>query len=98
MSKTHGSNQESTTEQSTDTSEDATGRSREPTTYVQWGGLIALLLLALIALVRFYASATEAISIWITQEYVPIFQAGFNLVVLLLAAIGISLLVRQLSR
>ena len=73
-------------------------RSVPITTYVQWGALVGLLVLAMIAAIQFYTSASRAISLWITSEYVPIFQAGFNLVLLLLAAIGISLLTRRLSQ
>ena len=92
MSETQESEQKASTDSS------IIDRSVPITTYVQWGALVGLLVLAAIAAIQFYTSASRAISLWITSEYVPIFQAGFNLVILLLAAIGISLLTRRLSQ
>lgn len=57
--------------------------------------LAGLSLLALIAALQFYFNASSVISQWVTHEYRSLFQAAFNLVVLLLAVAGIS---RQVSR
>lgn len=72
------------------------GGKREMTEYLYWGAFATLLLLALLATVRFYLSASRAISIWIASEYVPVFQAAFNLAVVLACAVGLSVLVRRM--
>jgi len=64
--------------------------------YVEWAAFVILCLLALVATFRFYFAASTAIEIWFNRDFVPIFQAVFNLVVLLACGIGISLLVRRL--
>lgn len=56
-------------------------------------GLLALL--AVVATVQLYTNASAAISRWIAPEFVPAFQAVFNLVVLLLALAGLAWLARQ---
>jgi hypothetical protein len=66
-------------------------------TALQYGALAVLLLLALVSLFRFYFAASNAISIWISNDFVPIFQAVFNLVVLVLAVLGLSVLVRRIT-
>ena len=50
-----------------------------------------------IASLQFYSNVSQAIDIWVAREYVPLFQPGFNLIILLAAIVGISLLVRRLS-
>lgn len=57
--------------------------------------LAGLSLLALVAALQFYLNASAVISQWVTYEYRSLFQAVFNLAVLLLAAAGIS---RQVGR
>jgi hypothetical protein len=57
--------------------------------------LAGLSLLALIAALQFYLNASSVINQWVTHEYRSLFQAAFNLAVLLVAAAGIS---RQVSR
>jgi len=69
---------------------------RRPVTYLFWGAFGVLLLLALVATVRFYLSASNAISIWVADDYVPIFQSAFNLAVLFACGLGLSVLVRRL--
>lgn len=56
-------------------------------------GLLALL--AVVATVQLYTNASAAISRWVAPEFVPAFQAAFNLVVLLLALAGLAWLARQ---
>lgn len=70
--------------------------SRDLSTTLEWAGLLVLGLLAVIATFRFYLAASTAIGRLVSAEYEPLFQAGFNLVVLLLAITGISLLARRL--
>ncbi len=65
--------------------------------YLNYALLGVLVLLALIAGLRFYLEASRAISQWVTPEYRSLFQAAFNLVVLLVAGIGISRQVKRLS-
>ena len=69
---------------------------RSPAKYLYWGTFAVLLLLALVAVVRFYMSASQAISIWIAPDFEPIFQSGFNLAVLFACALGLSVLVRRM--
>lgn len=58
-------------------------------------GLFALL--ALVAVIQLYASVNATINTFISDQYRPLFRAAFNLVVLLVAGIGISWTVRELS-
>ncbi|MGM0591754.1 MAG: hypothetical protein ACQETI_09060 [Halobacteriota archaeon] len=75
-----------------DDATDAVGRVRQVVDYAVLGGL---LLLAFIAVVQFYFAVGSVINTWVTPEYRPLFRAAFNLVVLLVAGVGIS---RQLLR
>ena len=52
-------------------------------------------LIALIAVFQFYFAASRAISIWISPDFEPLFQAAFNLITLLLAATGIIIFARR---
>jgi hypothetical protein len=65
--------------------------------YAHYALLGGLTLLALVATLRLYLAASTAIDIWVAREYRPLFQAAFNLVVLLLAAVGISWEVQQVA-
>ena len=80
---------------STPSDEQSTGRDIER--YVRYVVLAGFTLLALVALLRFYFAASATIDTWVTAEYRSMFQAAFNLVVLLLAGIGISWQVRALA-
>ncbi|MDG5774853.1 hypothetical protein VB773_15325 [Haloarculaceae archaeon H-GB2-1] len=66
-------------------------------TYIQWAAFGILALLALVATFRFYMAASRAISIWISSDFEPIFQAIFNLAILAAAALGLSILARRLT-
>lgn len=57
-------------------------------------GLLALL--AGWALFQVYVSAGEAISIWVSPDFVPIFEAAFNAIVVVVAIAGILLVRREL--
>jgi hypothetical protein len=64
--------------------------------YMFWAAFGLLGLLTAVALFGFYTSVTRVINIWITDQYQPIFNAVFNLVVVLACLVGLSLLVRLL--
>ena len=66
-------------------------------TYGQWAAFALLLLVALIATIRFYFAASATIDTFVTHRYEPLFMAGFNLVVLLACGLGLSALVRRLA-
>lgn len=57
-------------------------------------GFFAILIV--VATIGLYTSSTAVINTWISREYQPIFQAMFNLIVLLTAGIGISIVARRL--
>ncbi|WP_137285083.1 hypothetical protein [Halorussus salinisoli] len=54
-------------------------------------------LLAVVAVIQLYASVNATINTFISHQYRPLFRAAFNLVVLLVAGIGISWSVRELA-
>ena len=87
-------NADTTVDDATATTDDTTDLVR----YARYALLGGLTLLALVATLRFYFAASNAIDIWVAREFRPLFQAAFNLVVLLLAAVGISWELRQVSR
>ncbi|MBV0903127.1 hypothetical protein [Haloarcula salina] len=79
--------------------EDATDESeggRSIAVFAQWAAFAILVLVALIATLQFYFSASAAIDTFVTSRYRPLFNAAFNLVVLLGCGIGLSVLVRRL--
>ncbi|MDH5019591.1 hypothetical protein [Halobacterium rubrum] len=61
------------------------------------GALVVLGFVALVAFFQFYTSAVAVIDEWVGREYRALFRAAFNLVVLLAAGIGISVVVRELT-
>ncbi|WP_436924547.1 hypothetical protein [Halosimplex amylolyticum] len=70
---------------------------RDIGTYVEWAAFGILCLLALVATFRFYFAASEAIRVWFSPDFVPVFQAVFNLLVLVASVAGISVLVRRIA-
>jgi hypothetical protein len=80
-----------------DSSNDSTEDTRGLVRYARYALLGGLTLLALVATLRFYFAASNAIDIWVARQYRPLFQAAFNLVVLLVAAVGISWELRQVA-
>lgn len=64
---------------------------------LQWGGLLVLVVAALVTTVRFYTSTTRAIQVWVGPGFQPLFMAAFNLAVLSFSVAGISLLARRLQ-
>lgn len=73
------------------------GEGRSLAVYAQWATFAILVLVALIATLQFYFSASAAIDTFVTPRYRPLFRAGFNLAVLLGCGIGLSVLVRRLA-
>jgi len=64
--------------------------------YLAWAAVALLALLAVVATVRVYTSASTAIVRFVAPALRPVFEAAFNLVVLLLALAGITRLLRGL--
>jgi len=76
---------------------DSTGDESEAVAeYLLKGALVLLVVLGVVATLQFYLSATRAIAQLAGDEYRPLFQAAFNLVVLLAAGIGVAQVVRRL--
>ncbi|MDY6817438.1 MAG: hypothetical protein SVG88_02160 [Halobacteriales archaeon] len=79
---------------------DDSGRSFDPDDairYLEWAGLALLFILATLAMFRFYTSAGRTIDVFVADRYESLFQAAFNLVVLLVAVTGISVLIRRMT-
>jgi hypothetical protein len=64
--------------------------------YLQWGGLLGLGLLAVVATVGLYTSLSSIIDIWVGRQYEPLARAGFNLAVLCVTLAGLLGLLRRL--
>lgn len=65
--------------------------------YLNYAVLGGLVLLGFVAAVQFYLHAGAAIDRWVAREYRSVFQAGFNLAVLLVAAAGVTYQLDRLS-
>ncbi|EMA01925.1 hypothetical protein SAMN05443574_10460 [Haloarcula vallismortis] len=77
--------------------DDADGSGQSIAVYAQWAVFAILTLVALIATLQFYFSASSAIDTFVTDRYRPLFNAAFNLVVVLGCGLGLSVLVRRLA-
>jgi hypothetical protein len=64
--------------------------------YANYAVLLVLGLLAFVAVIQLYLSVSNVIRTWIEPQYRSLFQAAFNLVVLLAAGLGISYQLRRL--
>jgi len=73
---------------------DDTGRDLRRT--LNYALLAGLSLVALIATLQLYFNVSSAINQWVSHEYRSLFQAAFNLVVLLLVGSGMVWQVRRL--
>ncbi len=60
-------------------------------------GAVVLGLIATWATFQVYFSLSRSIEIWFSRDFVPVFQAAFNLIVVLVAVAGIVWLVRELA-
>jgi len=87
------SEQEARSEQEERSEQDEGRDLRRTLNYVLLAGLS---LLALIATLQLYLNVSATINQWISQEYRSLFQAAFNLVVLLLVGTGMVWQVRRL--
>ena len=65
--------------------------------YVNYAVLAGLLLFALVAVFQFYFAASSTISTWVSPDYRAPFRMVFNLVILLLAGLGVSVQLRRLG-
>jgi hypothetical protein len=63
--------------------------------YLQWGGLVALAILAVVAGVGLYTSLSAIIETWVADYYQPFARAAFNFAVLLVAVAGMFALLRR---
>jgi len=61
------------------------------------GALVVFSIIALLALLQLYSSIGAVINEWVSRQYRPLFRAALNLVILLGAGIGISLVIRELT-
>ena len=68
---------------------------REFARYVNYLALAALVVLALVAGIRFYGAVSRTIDQWVIREYRSLIHAAFNLAVLLVAGAGVSLQLRR---
>ncbi|WP_267641009.1 hypothetical protein [Haloarchaeobius amylolyticus] len=66
-------------------------------TKLYWLALGVLTLVALFMLGVFYANASRFIGLWVADEFVPLVQAAFALVLLALSLAGIVRLTRELT-
>lgn len=66
-------------------------------TVLNYAVLAGLLLLAVLSAVQLYWAISRTISTFVVYEYRAPVQAAFNLVVLLVAALGISVQLRRLT-
>jgi len=76
--------------------EETTTNGRNVRKYANYAVLLVLGLLAFVAVIQLYLSVSNVIRTWIEPEYRSLFQAAFNLVVLLAAGLGISYQLRRL--
>ena len=63
--------------------------------YLEHAALAVLVVFAVVSAFQFYARATAAISAFVSDAYRPVFQALFNLAVLLVCGAGAALLLER---
>ena len=66
------------------------------TTYLLWGAIAGLAVLAVVAAAGLYTSLSSLIDVWIGDRYRPLASAVLNFAVLCAAAAGIAVLLRRL--
>ena len=66
------------------------------TTYLLWGAIASLAVLAVVAGAGLYTSLSSLIDVWIGDRYQPLARAVLNFAVLCAAAAGIAVLLRRL--
>lgn len=67
-------------------------------TYLLWGAVAALALLALVAVVGLYTSLSEVIAVWVAPRYRPPARAALNFAVLCASVAGVVALLRRPRR
>lgn len=86
------------TDEHNDTDEDTeTALPERMTAYLIWGTVAVLFLVGVIAFVGLYRSVGSIIDIWIAPDFRPLFRAAFNLAVVLVCALGLSVLIRRVD-
>lgn len=65
--------------------------------FLMWVAVALLALLAVVATFQIYTNTSTAIARFVGADFRPLFQAAFNLVVLLLAVAGITRLLQRLQ-
>lgn len=78
-----------------ETADDADIISATMQRYLYRGAFVALALFGLFAATQFYLNASRTISVWVTPDYQPLFQAAFNLVVVIACGLGLTVLVER---
>lgn len=73
------------------------GSRRSLVRYLHWALFAILILVVLVATFRFYFAASNAVNELVSDRFRPLFQAGFNLAVILAAGVGLSVLVRRMT-
>lgn len=63
--------------------------------YLYRGAFVALALFGLFAATQFYLNASRTITVWVADDYRPLFQAAFNLVVVIACGLGLTVLVER---
>ena len=64
-------------------------------TYLQWAGLVAMGILAVVAGVGIYTSISAIIDVWVADYYQPLARAAFNIAVLCVSVGGMFALLRR---
>lgn len=65
--------------------------------YLYRGTFAVLAVIALVATVQFYLNASRVISVWIAPDYRPLFQAVFNLTIVLGCVLALTVLVDRFA-
>lgn len=65
--------------------------------YLNYAVLAGLILVALVSVFQLYSAVTRTINTFVAPEYRAPFLAAFNLFVLLVAALGVSLQLKRLQ-
>ncbi|MFQ3319624.1 MAG: Ni/Fe-hydrogenase subunit HybB-like protein [Natronomonas sp.] len=65
-------------------------------TYLKWGAVLGLSLLAAIAVVGLYTSLSSIIDIWVARRFQPFARAALNFGVLCAAVAGVFAVLRRL--
>ena len=85
------------TTEATDDGPSLSDRSEKLPTYLVWGAVAVLFVLAVVATAGLYSSVGRVIDIWIAPDFQPLFRAAFNLAVVLACAAGLSVLLRRVD-